>query len=76
MPEQKHPTQDPDKHSEVAHMIADAITAGSAAYDSTYDAWINVQNNYDRLDVTIDFLETEDQPASHETYRLTVERVK
>lgn len=75
MTEQKHPTQDPDRHSEVAHMIADAITAGSAAYDSTYDAWINVQNNHDRLDVTIDFLETEDRSPSREVYRLTMDRV-
>lgn len=75
MTEQKHPTQDSDKHSEVAHMIADALGTASM-YDDTYDAWLNVQNNYDRLDVTIDFQETEDQRASHEVYRLTVERVQ
>ena len=74
MTEQKHPTQSPDKHADIAQMIADLIGV-SAAYDSTYDAWINVQNNYDRLDVTIDFLETPDRSPSREVYRLTMERV-
>jgi len=75
MSDQKHPTQSRDKHADVAHMIADLIGV-SAAYDSTFDAWLNVQNNYDRLDVTIDFLETADRSPSQEVYRLTMERVK
>ena len=70
-----NPTQNPDKHAEVAHMLADLIGV-SSAYDSTYDAWLAVANNYDRLDVTIDFLETADRSPSQEVYRLTLERVK
>jgi hypothetical protein len=46
-----HPIQSRDKHAEVAHMLADLIGV-SSAYDSTYDAWLAVVNDYDRLDVT------------------------
>lgn len=70
-----HPIQSRDKHAEVAHMLADLIGV-SSAYDSTYDAWLAVVNDHDRLDVTIDFLETADRAPSQEVYRLTLERVK
>lgn len=70
-----HPIQSRDKHAEVAHMLADLIGV-SSAYDSTYDAWLAVMNNYDHLDVTLDLLETADRSPSREVYRLTLERVK
>lgn len=75
MPEQKHPTQDPDKHSEVAHMIADALGI-DAFYDNTYEAWVWVRNDYDALYVDLELDETPDRTPRTETYRLTVERVK
>lgn len=75
MTDSKHPTQSPGKHADVAHMLADFIGV-SAAYDSTYDAWLTVANDYDHLDVTIDFLETPERAHSTEVYRLTLERVK
>lgn len=75
MTAKKHPTQSRDKHADVAHMLADLIGV-SAAYDSTHDAWLVVANDYDHLDVEIDFLETADRAHSTEVYRLTLERVK
>lgn len=71
----RHPTQSCDKHADIAHMLADLVGV-SAAYDSTHDAWLSVANDYDHLDVTIDFLETADRSHSTEVYRLTLERVK
>lgn len=70
-----HPTQSRGKSAEVAHMLAELIGV-SSAYDSGYDAWVAVVNDYDHLDVTIDFLETADRSPSREVYRLTLERVK